>query len=111
MPLSTYIKEGEEEAGGQEGRAIGGVQLGFPILVGVSFLFQEGERGKEEEREKERGGRRPLLVQLGLPFGRGWPPFPSSLSPPSFLSYSYLEGLLLLLGKGGILLPEGVGLP
>ena len=44
-----YIKEGEEEADGQEERAIGRVQLGFPILVGLPFLFQEGERGKEEE--------------------------------------------------------------
>ena len=60
VPLTTYINEGEEEADVKEGRAIGGAQLGFPILVGVPFLFQEGERGKEEEREKERGGRRPL---------------------------------------------------
>ena len=70
-PLTTYIKEGEEEAGGQEGRAIGGVQLGFPILVGLPFFFQEGERGKEEEREKEReGAPPPPLSNSDLPWGR-----------------------------------------
>ena len=58
-PLATYIKEEREEAGGQGGRAKGGVQLGFPILVGLPFFFQEGKRGKEEEREKERGGAPP----------------------------------------------------
>ena len=61
-----------------------------------------------EEREGKRGRRAP---QAQSELGGGRPPFPSSLSPPSFLSYSYLEGLLLLLGKGGILLPKGVGLP
>ena len=54
-PLPTYIKEEKEEAGGLEGARQGGVQLGFPILVGLPFLFQEGDRGKEREREKERG--------------------------------------------------------
>ena len=58
-PLPTYIKEEREEAGGLEGARQGGVQLGFPILVGLPFLFQEGERGKERERERERGGRTP----------------------------------------------------
>ena len=43
----------------RRGAPIGGVQIGFPILVGVPFLFQEVERGKEEEREKERGGAAP----------------------------------------------------
>src|SRR5215216_5493880 len=70
-PLATYIKEGEEEAGGQEGRAIGGVQLRFPILVGLPFLFQEGERGKEEEREKERGGSGPLPSPIQACHGGG----------------------------------------
>ena len=62
---SHVHKGGGKRRPALEGRAIGGVQLGFPILVGLPFVFQEGERGKEEEREKERGGRHPLLVQFG----------------------------------------------
>ena len=66
---------------GQEGHAIGGAQLGFPILVGVPFLFQEGERGNEEERGKERGGRRPLPSPIRTsPWGGVRPPFEAFLS-------------------------------
>ena len=67
-------------------------------------------------REKREGGRRgPRAPPLPSPNrtreGGGAPPFlPLFLLFPPF-SYSYLEGLLLLLEKGGILLPEGVGLP
>ena len=45
FPLPMYIKEG---GGGRPRRGvpIGGVQLGFPILVGVPFLFQEGREGR-----------------------------------------------------------------
>ena len=46
VPLATYIKEGRRRPAAKEGRAIGGVQLGFPILVELPFLFQEGDRGK-----------------------------------------------------------------
>ena len=55
-----------------------------------------------EEREGKRGRRAP---QAQSELGGGRPTFPSSHSPPSFFSYSYLER------GGGILLPEGVGLP
>ena len=46
-PLATYIKEGGGGGRSRRGAPIGGDQLGFPILVGLPFLFQEGERGKE----------------------------------------------------------------
>ena len=68
-PQATYIKEDEEEAGGQGGRAKGGVQLGFAILVGFPFLFQEGEGGKEREKERKKGVAPLPLVQFGLPWG------------------------------------------
>ena len=51
-----------------------------------------------ERTGKEQGRGRPPQPNPNWEGGR--PPFPSSLSPPSFLSYSYLEGILLLLGKG-----------
>ena len=74
VPLPPYIKEGGGGGQPRRGAPIGGVQLGFPILVGVPFLFQEGERGKEVEREKEREGRHPLLVLLRPAMGgRGHP--------------------------------------
>ena len=57
--MAMYIKEGGGGGRPRRGAPIGGVQLGFPILVGVPFLFQEVERGKEEEREKEIGGAAP----------------------------------------------------
>ena len=70
VPLATYIKEGGGGGRPRRGTPIGGVQLGFPILVGVPFLFQAVERGNEEEREKEReGGAAPSLVQFGLSMG------------------------------------------
>ena len=60
-PLPTYKMEGGGERRPRSGAPIGGVQLGFPILVGVPFLFQEGERGEEvEEKEVRVGGSRPL---------------------------------------------------
>ena len=76
-PLPPYIKEQGGEAAGQGGCAKGGVQLGFPILVGFPFLFQEGEGGKERERKE--GAAPPPLVQFGLGKGarassRGLPP-------------------------------------
>ena len=55
------IKEGREEACGHEGGREGGVQLGFSILVGLPFLFQEGE-GEGGEKESGAGP----LVQFGL---------------------------------------------
>ena len=58
--MATYIKEG---GGGQprRGAPIGGVKLGFPILVGVPFLSKIGER-EGGGRERERGRHRPSLV-------------------------------------------------
>src|SRR5215216_3929244 len=89
-PPPPYIKEGRRRPTAKEGRAIGGVQQGFPILVGLPFLFQEGQRGKEEEREKERGGRRPLpsLIQT---FHGG----PATPCGPSLLSTETHEGPIL----------------
>ena len=63
--------------------------------------------------ERERQAARPPqgLVRIGLGGGAAPPPSFSSLFP-FLVSYSYyLEGLLVVLGKGGILLPVGVGLP
>ena len=53
--MATCIKEGGGGGRPRRGAPIGGVQLGFPILVGVPFLFQEGERGKEEDRRRKEG--------------------------------------------------------
>ena len=69
--MATYIKEVGGGDRPRRGAPIGGVQLGFPILVGVPFLFQEGRdgrsrRGRRKEREdKEERGADPL-VQFGL---------------------------------------------
>ena len=82
-PLATYIKEGEEEAGGQGGRAKGGVQLGFPILVGLPFLFQEGEGGKQRERERKEGAAPPPPSPIRTALGGR-----ATLS--AALSYSFL---------------------
>ena len=55
-PLPTYIKEGGRGGRPRRGAPIEGVQLGFPILVGVPFLFQEGREGRSRRgRRKERG--------------------------------------------------------
>ena len=57
-PLATYIKEGGGGGRPRRGAPIGGVQLGFPILVGVPS-FPRGERGKErKKKERERGRER-----------------------------------------------------
>ena len=45
---------------------IGGVQLGFPILVGVPFLFQEGREGRMRKGTRKEGSAAPSLVQFGL---------------------------------------------
>ena len=75
-----YIKEEREEAGGHEGARQGGLQLGFPILDGLPFLFQEGEGGKERERERKEGAVPLPLVQFGLPWGGAlWPSLSYSL--------------------------------
>ena len=56
-PLATYIKEGGGGGGRpKRGAPIGGVQLGFPILVGVPFHPREGEGGKEEKKRRKEGG-------------------------------------------------------
>ena len=48
----------------------GGDRLGLLVLVyHIPFLLSEGGRGNEREREKERGGAPPPLVQFGLPMG------------------------------------------
>ena len=70
-PLDTYIKEGEEEAGGQGGRAKGGVQLGFPILVGFPFLFQE-ENGPNMHHSLQSSKPLCLMVLTGIDFVRCW---------------------------------------
>ena len=82
VPPAPIYKGGRRRPAAREEARHRGVQLGFPILVGVPFLFQAVERGKEEEREKERGGRRPLLVQFGPAMGRGRPPLAALLSFP-----------------------------
>ena len=56
VPQPTYIKEGGVGGHPRRGAPIGGVQLGFPILVGVPFLFQKGRDGRSRRgRRKERG--------------------------------------------------------
>ena len=67
--MATYIKE---RGGGwpRRGAPIGGVQLGFPILVGVSFLFQEGREGRSRRGRRKERGAPPSLVQFRLAMGR-----------------------------------------
>ena len=68
--MATYIKEGGGGGRPRRGAPVGGVQLGFTILVGVPFLFQEGREGRSRRgRRKERGGAAPSLVQFGLAMG------------------------------------------
>ena len=79
VPLPPYIKEEREEAG-HRGHAMGGNRLGLLVQV-APFLLSEGERGKEREREKERGAAPPPLVQFGLPMGGAPPHVGFPLSP------------------------------
>ena len=83
-PLATYIKEGG--GGGRPRRVapIGGVQLGFPILVGVPFLFQEGREGRSRRGRRKEGGAAHSLVQFGpAHWGGGMrPPLEALLSFP-----------------------------
>ena len=76
------------------------VFFGVPESYGNSYWALMGHTGKE--RKAPKGGRTPPhgLVRIGL--GRGGAPFLPSPSPfPFLLSYSfYLEGFLVLLGKG-----------
>ena len=51
-PLATYIKEEGREAGGQEGRAMGGVLLGLLVQVGFVPLFLSSTGGNRKERER-----------------------------------------------------------
>ena len=48
---------------------MGEVPLGLLVLVGSPFLPTERGKGKEGEREKERGTAPPPLVQFGLAMG------------------------------------------
>ena len=81
-----YIKEGGGGGRPRRGAPIGGVQLGFRILVGVPSLFQEGREGRSRRgrrRRKERGrGAAPSLVQFGLAMGGARPPLEALLSFP-----------------------------
>ena len=81
-PLPTYIKEGGGGGRPRRGAPIGGVQLGFPILVGVPFLFQEGREGRSRRGRRKERGRRPSLIQFGLAMGGAWPPLEALLSFP-----------------------------
>ena len=54
-PLPRYIKERGGGGLPRRGAPIGGVQLGFPILVGVPFLFHVGEGGGVGEGEGKGG--------------------------------------------------------
>ena len=76
------------------GAPIGGVQLGFPILVGVPFLFQEGREGRSRRGRRKEGGAAPSLIQFGLAMG-GHP------CGPPLLSTKAREGPLLPPGGGG----------
>ena len=75
-PLATYIKEGEEEAGGQGGCAKGGVLLGLLVQVGFGPLLPINGEGKWEGRKGggKRGAAPPSLVQFGLGQGGCVPP-------------------------------------
>ena len=81
-PRPPYIKEEREEAGGHEGARQGGVQLGFPILVGLPFLFQEGEGGKEMERKRKEGATPPPPSPIRTALGGAtlWPSLSFSLT-------------------------------
>ena len=77
-----YIKE--EGGGGwpRRGTPIGGVQLGFPILVGVPFLFQEGREGRSRRGRRKERGRRPLPSPIRTCHGGARPPLEALLSFP-----------------------------
>ena len=62
-------KEGGRGGQPRRGAPIGGVQLGFPILVGVPSFSKRGEREGVGEGEGKRGGAAPSLVQFGLAMG------------------------------------------
>ena len=106
-----HVHKGEgREAGGQEGRAMGGVLLGLLVQVGFgppfSFLPPEGigRRG----RGKGKGGYAPSSMSYSNSLGGGCAPPPwASLSLPSLFPLRWEEG------GGRILLGLGVqvGLP
>ena len=84
VPPGHVYKGGGREAGGQEGRAMGGVLLGLLVQVGFgppfSFLPPEGKEGGE--KEKEGGGCAPTPSPIWFGHGEAratlWPFFPLS---------------------------------
>ena len=92
--LATYIKEGGRGGRPRRGASIGGVQLGFPILVGVPFLFQEGREGRSRRGRRKEGGAAPSIVQFGPAHGGGrGPPFwPLSLSTKAHMAHYFSRG-------------------
>ena len=91
MPPPPYIKEGGGGGSPRRGAPIRGVQLGFLILVGVPFLFQEGREGRSRRGRRKEGGAAPSLVQFGPAHGG------RATSPcgPSLLSTKAYEGPIL----------------
>ena len=73
---------------------------GVPGSYGNSYWALMGHTGKE--RKASKGGRTPPHGLVRIVLGRGGAPFlPSPFPFPLLPSYSYyLEGLLVLLGKG-----------
>ena len=82
-PLPTYIKEGGGGGRPRRGAPIGRVQLGFPILVGVPFLFQQGRDERSRNgRRKERGAPPPPYSNSDQPMGGTRQPLEALLSFP-----------------------------
>ena len=92
-PLATYIKEGGGGGRPRRGAPIGGVQLGFPIPVGVPFLFQEGREGRSRRgRRKERGAPPPPKSNSDLPWGgRSHPLRPFSPFRCPNIAFQYID--------------------
>ena len=101
----SHVYKGGEGEGRRPKRARQeGVQLGFPILVGFPFLFEEGEGGMERERERKEGATPPPPSSIWTTLG-GAPPcgLPSptpSLFPPVATPEKEKRRRGILLGLG-----------
>ena len=65
-PPAPIYKGGRGEEASLGAPQVGGVPLGLLVQFAAPFLLSWGERGKEREKEKERGAPPPSLLQFRL---------------------------------------------